>query len=134
MCTTPKTFRVPWLTLLVTFLSATPRHIAAEAPIPIRLAADGQQSAKKFPSHWGQPPRIQTRDYRELPGGYGFGSSTLANWIQRNLDQDAKNARNASPLPAVSERGLQSVQITGELMQWHKVTLTADGPFARETD
>ena len=27
-----------------------------------------------------------------------------------------------------------SVTITGELKQWHKVTLTIDGPFARETD
>jgi 2'-phosphotransferase len=29
-------------------------------------------------------------DYRELPGGYGYGSGTLANWIQANLDKDSK--------------------------------------------
>ncbi|MBK28428.1 MAG: hypothetical protein CMO77_06305, partial [Verrucomicrobiales bacterium] len=45
---------------------------------------------KKFPDHWGPPPKVQTRDYRKLPGGYGFGSGTLANWIQKNLDKDAK--------------------------------------------
>ena len=45
---------------------------------------------KKFPDHWGSPPKVQTRDYRKLPGGYGFGSGTLANWIQKNLDKDAK--------------------------------------------
>lgn len=45
---------------------------------------------KPYPSHWGTPPRLQTRDYRKLPGGFGFGSSTLANWIQKNLDNDAK--------------------------------------------
>ena len=28
-------------------------------------------------------------DIGELPGGYGTGSSTLASWIQRNLDDDA---------------------------------------------
>lgn len=28
----------------------------------------------------------------------------------------------------------QQAQITGELKQWHKVTLTVDGPLARETD
>ena len=33
---------------------------------------------------------MQTKDYRELPGGYGYGSSTLAKWIQKNLDQDAE--------------------------------------------
>lgn len=46
--------------------------------------------AKEYPAHWGAPPRMQTRDYRPLPGGYGHGSSTLAGWIQKNLDQDAK--------------------------------------------
>ena len=40
---------------------------------------------KPFPLHWGKPPAIQTRDYRPLPGGFGFGSSTLAVWIDKNL-------------------------------------------------
>ena len=43
----------------------------------------------KYPAHWGNPPRIQTRDYVKLPGGYGHGSSTLKKWIQENLDKDA---------------------------------------------
>ena len=47
---------------------------------------------KAYPVHWGAPPRIQTRDLRALPGGYGMGSGTLAGWIQKNLDQDAKAA------------------------------------------
>lgn len=46
-------------------------------------------NGKPFPAHWGEPPRIQTRDIRPLPGGYGRGSGTLANWIQKNLDRDA---------------------------------------------
>ena len=50
----------------------------------------------KFPEHWGDPPRIQTRDLRVLPGGFGRGSSTLAAWIQMNLDKDAV----AAPKPA----------------------------------
>jgi len=53
-----------------------------------------------FPAHWGQPPEIQTMDYRPLPGGYGFGSSTLAAWIQRNLDKDAASASGALALSA----------------------------------
>ena len=48
-----------------------------------------KQKLKEFPAHWGSPPKLQTRDYRKLPRGYGFGSSTLANWIQKNLDKDA---------------------------------------------
>lgn len=53
---------------------------------------DAVPKLKQFPEHWGPPPRIQTRDFRPLPGGYGRGSSTLARWIQMNLDRDAKLA------------------------------------------
>lgn len=44
----------------------------------------------KYPAHWGQPPQVQTRDLRELPAGFGQGSSTLARWIQEHIDADAK--------------------------------------------
>lgn len=55
---------------------------------------DGQiQNPRSFPEHWGKPPMIQTRDLRLLPGGYGKGSSTLASWIQKNLDNDAASGR-----------------------------------------
>ena len=56
--------------------------------------------AKKFPEHWGEPPAIQTRDLRPLPGGFGEGSGTLANWIQQNLDKDATKKGNAISLTA----------------------------------
>jgi len=58
---------------------------------------DSVPKLKPFPPHWGPPPRIQTRDYRPLPGGYGMGSSTLARWIQQNLDRDAR-ARASQPI------------------------------------
>ena len=45
-------------------------------------------NGKAFPASWGAPPRLQTRDLRPLPGGYGRGSGTLARWIQGNLDRD----------------------------------------------
>lgn len=54
----------------------------------------------KFPAHWGDPPKRQTRDLRPLPGGFGEGSSTLANWIQMNLDKDAKS------VPKIAEPAL----------------------------
>ena len=83
-------------------------RIADDAPTKgvnitsIRLGATGDASekgarkahkapnGKAYPAHWGAPPRIQTRDLRPLPGGYGRGSSTLARWIQKNLDRDAR--------------------------------------------
>lgn len=45
----------------------------------------------RFPAHWGPEPPVQTRDYRELPGGYGFGSSTLYKWIETNMAKDAED-------------------------------------------
>lgn len=49
----------------------------------------GAQPKKPYPEHWGDPPARQTRDLRPLPGDYGKGSSTLAKWIQTNMDKDA---------------------------------------------
>ena len=68
---------------------------------------------ERFPAHWGDPPFIQTRDLRPLPGGFGQGSSTLARWIQANLDRDAqrdakkKSASTPKPDP-VSHRPTRS--------------------------
>lgn len=41
-------------------------------------------SGKAFPRSWGKPPEIQTKDYVPLPDGYGYGSSTLYHWIEKN--------------------------------------------------
>jgi len=67
-------------------------------PIYLLLA----QATKPFPAHWGQPPAIQTQDYIELPAGYGHGSSTLARWIEGNLEKDKHHAgsdTSAKPKP-----------------------------------
>ena len=42
----------------------------------------------KFPAHWGAPPSIETSDYRKLPRDYGYGSSTLFEWIKKNIKRD----------------------------------------------
>lgn len=93
-----------------------------------------QPFTRPFPPHWGPPPAIQTRDLRELPGGYGRGSSTLAAWIQRNLDRDAASGSGSSGVQPRQPDGKGAVHLTGELKQWHKVTLSLDGPFAHEQD
>lgn len=83
---------------------------------------------KPFPAHWGPPPRIQTRDFRPLPGGYGRGSSTLARWIQTNLDRDAKAAK----VPA-NERFLYTAVLSGDTVPNDLFIL--DGRFSiRKTD
>ena len=102
---------------LPTAFAAVAAAAPALAPAPV--------PAMKFPAHWGAPPHIQTMDYRPLPGGYGHGSSTMANWIQKNLDADRAKRQ---------PDGKGTVAISGELKQWHKVTLTLDGPFANERD
>ena len=60
------------------------------------LAEDASMSSSPpdFPSHWGQPPLRQTRDYVELPNPYGFGSGTLRKWIEEKLAED--NIANGS--------------------------------------
>lgn len=44
-------------------------------------------AAPVFPASWGKPPAAQTKDWRRLPGKYGFGSSTLARWVAKNLQK-----------------------------------------------
>ena len=55
--------------------------------------------ANQFPEHWGEPPAMQTKDLRELPGGYGMGSGTLAAWITEKMSADAATASAGQPEP-----------------------------------
>ena len=51
-----------------------------------------------YPTHWGDPPAAQTRDFVPLPKPYGRGSSTLKNWILENQKRDAsKKGANVGP-------------------------------------
>ena len=52
-----------------------------------------------FPYGWGEPPAIQTKDYVELPDGYGHGSSTLKHWIELNKQRDLIN-KSINGLPS----------------------------------
>ena len=52
---------------------------------------------KSFPKHWGQEPYIQTCDVKELPDGYGQGSSTLCEWIEENILRDRLKSIHTSP-------------------------------------
>lgn len=70
-------------------LLPSPRHQRVrvrghDKSVVVRLDA----SAPVFPKSWGSPPAMQTKDWRRLPARYGYGSSTLANWIRQRLSAD----------------------------------------------
>ena len=54
-------------------------------------------SGLPFPTNWGKPPEIQTKDHRRLPYGYGHGSSTLHHWIIKNKELDLQSRWNNLP-------------------------------------
>ena len=58
--------------------------------VPATVTAQGER-AKLFPSHWGEPPRRQTRDLVRWPAGFGRGSSTVAKWIKERMKEDGKS-------------------------------------------
>ena len=43
--------------------------------------------AVSYPPAFGEPPLMQTRDYRPLPFGYGHGSGTIATWLSRKAEE-----------------------------------------------
>ncbi len=76
--------------LLITFLGAGFSY-AQEKPKAER--PEIEKSKPLFPKHWGKPPEIQLRDYVDLPGKFGKGSSTLANWIKENIASDKESGK-----------------------------------------
>ena len=79
--------------LLVASFAATSVAQAASAS----SNADAVSMPPQYPVHWGPPPVIQTKDYVELPGGYGHGSGTLRHWIATKMAED-----EAGPAPRSS--------------------------------
>ncbi|MBM3829260.1 MAG: hypothetical protein FJ406_01840 [Verrucomicrobia bacterium] len=85
---------------------------------------------KSFPEHWGQPPHLQTRDYVDLPGGYGKGSSTMRTWISANLEKDKLTQAGGSKAaaPAVQPVYAQDFE-KAELDKVPDGMLVLDGGF-----
>ena len=80
---------------------------------PVRPKPIRPGGRKPYPAHWGAPPRLQTKDLRSLPGGYGMGSSTLANWIKQNMDMDAKDpnrGKGGKPKPGANNEEIQKLR------------------------
>ena len=76
--------------IILLALGITPFLFSQERPTGDKEASDEvkRPERKPFPKHWGAPPRLQTRDIRPLPGGFGMGSSTLVAWIKTNIKAD----------------------------------------------
>jgi len=76
-------------------LVITANKLAASSSIVALIpSTGGKQRKSEFPERWGPEPEIQTSDIVVLPGGYGYGSSTLANWIKENMAKDAPPPRD----------------------------------------
>lgn len=78
-----------YLVMCVTHLThqrrkPTRRIIACSALLLAFASHAASDNLLVFPNHWGRPPIDQAGNYMRLPYGYGYGSSTLANWIETN--------------------------------------------------
>lgn len=96
----------------------------------LALVVSANAQNKSFPAHWGAPPKIQTMDYVPLPGGYGNGSSTLAKWIERNLEKDRQSAGGSQQAPAIFSASFETNQ-PGKLPEEF---LILDGAFEIKED
>jgi len=82
-------------------LGTAPLLFTQERPSENKEVSDEAKrpERKPFPKHWGEPPRIQTKDFRPLPGGFGMGSSTLAVWIEKNIERDVDKGKRPEVKP-----------------------------------
>ena len=87
--------------ILLLSLGLMPFSFSQERPAGKKEISDEvkRPERKPFPKHWGSPPRLQTRDIRPLPGGFGMGSSTLAAWIEKNIKADKEKPNKPRPEP-----------------------------------
>ena len=93
-----------------------------------------------YPEQWGPKPAIETKDITELPGDYGYGSSTIKAWIEYNMKRDKKreNLKSAKSyefmcmvdvmLEAI-ERGI----LTNEFVEKHRDILEVITSTGMET-
>ena len=82
--------RLLYLSISILFIASFTIHKTlafASAETEIDINSD-QHIMPTYPSHWGQPPLRQTKDYVLLPGDYGRGSGTLKKWIEEKMAED----------------------------------------------
>jgi cytochrome b involved in lipid metabolism len=72
------------------------------------------ENPKRYPDHWGPPPTVQTRDLRQLPGGYGWGSFTLQQWIEKKMAEDGN-----TPYPFTTQSTIKKNTISKNELSSH---------------
>ncbi|KAL3778781.1 hypothetical protein HJC23_002687 [Cyclotella cryptica] len=109
--------RVISLLLIVVAVSLllTATHATSYIEIESNAVTTSSKMRPEFPSHWGSPPRIQTRDLVQLPGNYGKGSGTLRNWILQKMAEDEQRSDTRETTTKWPELSL--VGMTGEEAQ-----------------
>eukprot|EP01083_Nonionella_stella_P088869 247918_1 len=83
--------RLLYLSISILFIVSFTIHKTlafASAETEIDINSDQHIIMPTYPSHWGQPPLRQTKDYVLLPGDYGRGSGTLKKWIEEKMAED----------------------------------------------
>ena len=73
----------------------------ASAETEIDINSDTIIMRPSFPEHWGAPPIRQTRDFIQLPGEYGRGSSTLKKWIEEKTEDETRKLDDTATSRAV---------------------------------
>ena len=61
-----------------------------------------------YPPAFGAPPRIETRDIKPLPFGYGQGSSTKALWLMEQARKVYEETLTAVRLSDLVEASLEA--------------------------
>lgn len=95
------------------------------APVPSR-----------HPASWGSPPAAMTLDLVPLPGGYGQGSSTEAQWIARQMVADHERGRVQFPPvwgapPAAQTRDFVPLPLGYGMVRAERCTRAAHARIAR---
>ena len=70
-------------------MHAKPPDMGSKLTMKERVRAEREAGeinvGKGFPERWGPKPARRSKDIVVWPGGYGRGSSTMANWIIINM-------------------------------------------------
>ena len=72
-------------------MHAKPPDMGSKLTMKERARAESERRKNVgtgFPERWGPKPVMRSKDIVVWPGGYGRGSSTMANWIRKNMAKD----------------------------------------------
>eukprot|EP00971_Amphidinium_carterae_P183929 3651299-Amphidinium_carterae.2 len=96
---------------------ALERITHAATPTTMGTLRKGQ--VKQFPRSWGVPPLARSQDYVIWPYGYGAGASTIADWIEENVQRDSQmSVQSARSTPSLTEMEGSTRSVSGQRRQF----------------